>query len=193
MLARAGRAHYLAGEDEMGAALYEDAAEEIDEEAEPERLASVLTALATCQWTLGQAERSRATQSRGLALLARQDSPERARLLAQRVRFLLLQGRFREVDEAAPEALAAAEALDLDSTRAGILSRLGCALFALGREDEGRARMLESIEIAERTGISDDLAMAYMNFADSLHLSGHIELARETAERESPRSPIARR
>ena len=183
VLIRAARAHYMFGEDAVGAALYEDAVEALGDDADPERLASVLTALATCQWTLGQAERSRATQSRGLALLdPDSDSPARARLLAQRLRFLLLQGRFREVDEAAPEALAAAEALDLDSTRAGILSRLGCALYALGREEEGRARMLESIEIAERTGFSDDLAMAYMNFADSLHLSGHIELARETAE-----------
>jgi len=183
LLVRAARAHYMFGEDSVGAALYEDAIEALGPDADPERLAAALTALATCQWTLGQAERSRETQSRGLSLLGTDDrSPARARLLAQQVRFLLLQGRFREVVEAAPEALAAAEALDLDSTRAGILSRLGCALFALGREEEGRARMLESIEIAESTGFTDDLAMAYMNFADSLHLSGHIEQARETAE-----------
>ena len=39
VLTRAGRAHYLAGDEEMGAALYETAVEEIDEEAEPERAA----------------------------------------------------------------------------------------------------------------------------------------------------------
>ena len=77
ILARAGRAHYLAGDEEMGAALYEAAAGEIDEEAEPERAAKVLTMLATCQWSLGLADRSRATQRRGLEL-AREDSPERA-------------------------------------------------------------------------------------------------------------------
>ena len=43
ILARAGRAHYLAGDEEMGAALYEPAIAEIDEEAEPERAAKVLT------------------------------------------------------------------------------------------------------------------------------------------------------
>jgi len=183
LLLRAARAHYLAGEDAVGVGLYEDAVEALGDDADPERLASALTALATCQWTLGQAERSRATQARGLALLPDDaSSPARARLLAQQVRFLLLQGRFREVVEAAPVALAAVEELDLQSTRAGILSRLGCALYALGREEEGRARMLESIEIAESTGYSDDLAMAYMNFADSLHLNGHIDQARETAE-----------
>ena len=39
VLTRAGRAHYLAGDEEMGAALYETAVEEIDERAEPERAA----------------------------------------------------------------------------------------------------------------------------------------------------------
>ena len=42
--------------------------------------------------------------------------------------------------------------------------------------------MLESIEIAERTGFTDDLATAYMNFADALHLAGHVAQAREVAE-----------
>ena len=183
LLTRAARAHYLFGEDAVGAALYEDAVEALEEVGDSERLAAALTALATCLWSLGRAERSREMQGRGLALLGDDDtSPARARLLAQQVRFMLLQGRFHEVVDASAAALAAAAALDLVSTRAGILSRLGCALFALGREEEGRARMLESIEIAESTGFTDDLAVAYMNFADSLHLSGHIEQAREVAE-----------
>ena len=66
----------------------------------------------------------------------------------------------------------------LDSERAGVLNRFGCALFALGREDEGRERMAESIEIAERTGFSDDIATAYLNFADALHLVGRGAEAR---------------
>jgi predicted ATPase/DNA-binding CsgD family transcriptional regulator len=182
LLTRAARVHYLAGEDAVGGALYERALEAVGDDPDPERLASLLTALATCQWSLGQAERSRATQGRGLELLAgRADSPARARLLAQQVRFLLLQGRYREVCEAAPDALEAAQRLGLDSERAGILNRLGCALVALGREDEGRERLAEAIEVAEGTGFSDDLATVYLNFADSLHLAGHSAEARELA------------
>ncbi len=182
LLSRAARIHYLAGEDAIAAALYERAIESIGDGADPERLAGVLAALATCQWSLGRAERSRETQRRGLDLLGgRIDSPARARLLAQQVRFLLLQGRFREVCEAAPEALDAAERLGLESERAGILNRLGCALFALGRESEGRERMAESIEVAEGTGFTDDLATAYLNFADALHTAGHGAEAREVA------------
>ena len=182
LVSRAARVHYLDGEDSVAAALYERAIDATGDGTDPERLASLLTALATCQWSLGQAERSRAAQSRGLELLAdRPDSAARARLLAQQVRFLLLQGRFREVCEAAPAALAAAEQLGLDSERAGILNRLGCALFALGREDEARERLDESIAVAERLGLSDDLATAYLNYADALHLAGQAAEAREVA------------
>lgn len=184
VLARAARLHYLAGEDTLGVALYERAIEALGDDADTERLSSTLAALATGQWFLGQAERSRATQSRALDLLAGDaDSPARARLLAQQVRFLLLQGRFREVCEAAPEALEATERLGLDSERSGILNRLGCALLALGREREGRERLEEAIEVAERTGFSDDLATAYLNYADSLHLAGYSAEAREVASK----------
>ncbi len=182
LLSRGGRLHYLAGEDAVGAALYERAVEVIGDDADPERLASLLRALATCQWFLGQAERSRETQRRGLELLAdRADSPARARLLAQQVRFLLLQGRFREVCEAAPEALEAAERLGLDSELSGVLNRLGCALMALGREVEGSERLEEAIVVAERTGFSDDLATVYLNYADALHLAGYAAEARDIA------------
>ena len=181
ILARAGRAHYLAGDEEMGAALYEAAAGEIDEEAEPERAAKVLTMLATCQWSLGLADRSRATQRRGLEL-ARDDSPERAQLLAQRVRFLLLQGRFRDVRDDAPEALEAGERAGLGRD-AGVVNRLGCALFALGEDEEARARLDESIELALATGTSDDIATAFLNYADALHLAGRSDEAREVGRR----------
>ena len=134
----------------MGAALYETAVEEIDERAEPERAAKVLTALATCQWSLGLAERSRATQRRGLELLPPdEDSPARAALLAQRVRFLLLQGRFRDVRDEAPEALEASERAGLGPRprgrqpprlRAVLARRRGGRAGAARRVDRARAR-----------------------------------------------------
>jgi DNA-binding CsgD family transcriptional regulator/tetratricopeptide (TPR) repeat protein len=183
VLTRAGRAHYLAGDEEMGAALYEAAVDEIDEEADPGRAAKVLTALATCQWSLGLAERSRASQRRGLALLSPdEDSPERAALLAQRVRFLLLQGRFRDVRDEAPEALEAFERAGLGPD-IGVVNRLGCALFSLGDEDGARARLDQSIELALASGTSDDIATAYLNYADALHIAGQSREGRDVAKR----------
>ena len=183
LLADAARVHYLDGEDAVAMALYERATDAVGAEADPERLATLLTALATCQWSLGRAELSRETQRRGLDLLPPEsNSPARAALLAQQVRFLLLQGRFREVCEAAPEAIELTARLGMDSARAGVLNRYGCALFSLGRESEGHERMAEAIEIAERTGNSDDLATAYLNYADALHVVGRDAEAREIAE-----------
>jgi predicted ATPase/DNA-binding CsgD family transcriptional regulator len=182
LLARAARAHYLWGDDEVAVGLYERAIEEIDADAEPERAAMVLYRLATCEWSLGRAERSRATQSRGLDLLAdNPDSPARAQLLAQRVRFLLLQGRFGEVREQAPEALEAIDRSGYEHARAGVVNRLGLALFALGDEDEAHARISESIELAEASKQPDDLATVYLNYADALHLGGRSRDALEAA------------
>jgi ATP/maltotriose-dependent transcriptional regulator MalT len=182
LLGRAGRIHYLAGEDAVGVALFERAVDAVGEDADPERRGSLLEELAKAQWFLGRAERSRETQGRALELLdGCDDSPARARLLAQQVRFLLLQGRYREVCEAAPAALEATERLGLDSYLSGVLNRLGCALMALGREGEARERLDAAIEVAERTGLSDDLATTYLNYAESLHQAGHSAEAREVA------------
>ncbi len=183
LLAEAARVHYLDDQDAVAEALYERAIEALDLEADPERAANMLSRLAACQWTLGRAERSRETQRRGLDLLpAEGNSPARARLLGQRVRFLLLQGRFGAVVETAPEAIEATESLGMDSELAALLNRYGCALFALGREEEGHERMVESIALAERTGQSEDLAIAYTNYADALHVSGQTRRARELVE-----------
>ncbi len=184
LLERAARIHFLAGDDSVAEAIYRQAVEAIEADGDNERLASVLGRLAAAQWALGKAELSRETQRRGLELLeGDEDSPARARLLAQRVRFFLLQGRYESVVEAAPDAIAATARLNLDSERSGVLNRYGCALFSLGREEEARERLLEAIAIAERTGTSDDLATAYLNFADALHVAGLSSESRQVAEK----------
>ena len=187
LLEEAASVHYLAGEDEVAVALFEraiTALEESGEEADPERAAGLLEGLALAQWTLGHSEQSRETQKRALDLLADDEmTPTRARLLAQQVRFLLLQGRFPEACDVAPEALEVTERLGMDSERAGVLNRFGCALFAMGAEEEGAQRMEESIRLAETTGRDGDLATAYTNYADALHFAGHTHRAWEIAER----------
>ena len=189
LLARCARAHYLWGDDEVAVGLYERALEKLDAGADPERVAMSLYRLAACEWSLGRAERSRETQRRGLDLLTDAvTSPARAQLLAQKVRFLLLQGRYREVVEEAPSALEAIDLSGYEHARAGVVNRLGLALFALGDEEEGHARIKESIALAEASGLTDDLAMVYLNYADALLLSGHSRAALDWPSRGSPRS-----
>ncbi len=178
VLTRCARAHYLWGDDDVAISLYERAIAEIDAEADPERAAMALYRLATCEWSLGRAERSRATQRRALDLLADDSaSPARAQLLAQKVRFLLLQGRYREVTDGAAEALEAIGLSGYEHARAGVVNRLALALFALGEDEEADARMRESIELAERVRDPDDVATVYLNYADALLLGGRAREA----------------
>jgi DNA-binding CsgD family transcriptional regulator/tetratricopeptide (TPR) repeat protein len=173
ILMRCARAHYLWGDDEVAIGLYEHAVGEIDADTDCERAAMALYRLATCEWSLGRAERSRATQRRALDLLANDPaSPARAQLLAQKVRFLLLQGRYREVVEEAPQALEAIGLSGYEHARAGVVNRLALALFALGEEEEASTRLQDSIELAESGRDPDDVATVYLNYADALLLAG---------------------
>jgi DNA-binding CsgD family transcriptional regulator/tetratricopeptide (TPR) repeat protein len=182
---RAGWAHYLDGTDNRALKLIDHAVNELDEDAEPARKAAALGERAAVEWSLARAEQSRETLQHALEMVPDDASPERARLLSHKVRFLLLQGRFQGVVDTADEALAAADEVGDLSARSSILNRLGCALFALGQERSGTEVLQEAIEIARRAESNDDLATGFLNYADSLHLAGRsaeaIDVAAEGA------------
>ncbi len=108
---------------------------------------------------------------------ASEPSPERAQILEQKARFLMLQGRFEAACDAAEEALAAAEAAGVEGTKALVLNRLGLGRFFLGEEEKGDAEMRESIELARRSGSNDQLATVFVNYSDTLHIAGRSEEA----------------
>jgi ATP/maltotriose-dependent transcriptional regulator MalT len=180
LLTLAARAHGLDADEAHAIKLFEEALGQIDEEAEPHRVAGTLAELASARWAIGRAEAARDGLDRALALLPESEpSPERALILEQKARFLLLQGRFAESRDAADEALRAAEAAGVEDTKALILNRLGLALFLLGEEERGEPAMRESLELARRSGSNDQIATCIVNFADALHMSGRGEEAAE--------------
>jgi DNA-binding NarL/FixJ family response regulator/tetratricopeptide (TPR) repeat protein len=182
LLALAARAHGLDADEPHAIKLFEGALEEIDEAAEPHRVAGLLAELASARWALGRAEAARADLERALGLLPESEpTPERARILEEKARFLLLQGRYAESRDAAEEALKAAEAAGVEGIEALVLNRLGHCLFLLGEEERGEAVMRESLELARRSGSNDQLAAAFVNFADALHMAGRGEEAAELA------------
>jgi ATP/maltotriose-dependent transcriptional regulator MalT len=174
----AARAHGLDADEGHAISLFEQALGQIDETAEPHRVAGILAELASARWGMGRAESARADIDRALTLLPESEpSPERAMILEQKARFLLLQGRFAESRDAADEALRAAEAAGVEDTKALVLNRLGLCLFLLGEEERGEPVMRESLELARRSGSNDQLAAAFVNFADALHMAGRGEEA----------------
>ena len=180
LLVRAGLAHDDAGDSGRAASMFERALDLLDPQREPKRVAQVLGDLADAQWSLALAERSRESLRAALDLLPTDEpTPERARLLMLQVRFLLMQGRFEDVREAAEEALTLADAAGSEPTRALVLHRLGAALFALGEQEAGERAFRESIDLSTRHGMRHAHAAAYLNWADALHLSGRSVEARE--------------
>jgi ATP/maltotriose-dependent transcriptional regulator MalT len=182
LLTLAARAHGLDADEAHAIKLYEGALSQIEEATEPHRVAGILAELASARWGMGRAEAARADLDRALGLLPESEpSPERARILEQKARFLLLQGRFAESRDAADEALRAAEAAGVEDTKALVLNRLGLCLFLLGEEERGEPVMRESLELARRSGSNDQLAAVFVNFADALHMAGRGEEAAELA------------
>ncbi len=176
------RAHGLDADESHAIKLFEQALGEVEEASEPHRVAGLLADLASARWALGQANPAREDLERALALLPESEpTPERARILEAKARFLLLQGRFAESRDAADEALRAAEAAGVEDTEALVLNRLGLCLFFLGEEERGDQVMRESLDLARRSGSNDQLAAAFVNYADALHLAGRGEEAAELA------------
>ncbi len=154
-------------------ALFAAALEEVDPEADPLRAARLHEALGRTKWHLGRGKEGLATAEAGLALLDPSvPTRERARLLAWLAKARMLQGRFRETEIQAEEAIAAADAAGDRVSRGRALNALGVARILLGDIEEGRSALQESRAVAEEEDRPSDVASAYVNLGDSLHLRG---------------------
>ena len=173
VLVRAAIAQRSSGDDHRRAELLRKALGELDEQRDVHQVAAIMSELAGAQWSLARGEDSRATLRHALSLLPPGDtSVERAELLGRRMSLLMLQGRYGEVKEAAPEALAAARSTGAHDLVPQILNRLGVSLFALGEAEAGREAFDEAIVIARETGQRVDEAFVAANLADALHRAG---------------------
>ena len=184
LLWRAAPAHGFDADESHAISLFQHALEELDESADPVRIARILTDSASARWGVGQADAARADLDRALALLPASDpSPERARVLEGKARFLMLQGRYEEARDAGEEALSAADAVSVEGIKSGVLSRLGLARYFYGEFEQGSEEMRESLELARRAGSNDEIATVFLNYADALHLGGRTEEGLEVAKR----------
>jgi DNA-binding CsgD family transcriptional regulator/tetratricopeptide (TPR) repeat protein len=176
LLERAARARYYEGALPRAAALFEKALELVDSEAEPRRAALLYGWLERTLMHWGHADEGEAALDRALSLLPPGEiSPERAWLLTNRTKALMLRSRFEEAvaagREAEPLVLEAGDA----GTRAGLLNALGVALMATGAEDEGVAMLREAIDVARSGSRKYQLGSSYTNLSEALHLAGRSE------------------
>jgi DNA-binding CsgD family transcriptional regulator/tetratricopeptide (TPR) repeat protein len=183
LLSLAASAHGIAGDRSRAEVLWRSALAELDPDAEPRRYSEVLGRLARVQWSLNRGMEGVETAKRALSLLpSGEPSRERASLLAWLARTQHLRGRYREALRDGEEALAEAIAAGDRQSESEVLNTLGSSQITLGQVDEGKARLLQAVEIARETDDVDGVVTAYTNLSDMLNLAGRTAEAVETAK-----------
>jgi len=173
VLARAAQAADHNGDNVRAEGLLEASLRDPLVENEPRRAADLLERLARVQRRLGKTGESLATLERGLALLpAHEACAERARLLSSKAKVRMLAGRYRQGEQVAREALEAARAAGDREAESQSLNALGVCLAELGALEDGIAALKEATAIAKEDDRPGDLASAYTNLSDVLHLHG---------------------
>jgi ATP/maltotriose-dependent transcriptional regulator MalT len=198
LLARAGDASGALGHPGRQLALFESALEELGPDADPHRAAKVLTQIARAQRSLNRPKSSIATLERALELVEAADGPTgdaRARLLAGLARGRMLDGRFGDGVETARKALEATIEAGMRWQEGHARNTLGFCLAMTGEVEAGAEQLREAIRIAREREDLPDLADAYVNYSDMLHVLGRSDEARAVAaegrEAVEGRRPIA--
>jgi DNA-binding CsgD family transcriptional regulator len=183
LLVQAADEHLLADDRGRAEGLLEAALAALDPERDRRRFAAALARLSRVQWTLSRSDAALQTAGRGLELLPEgEPSEERAALTSWWAKMRMLQGRYRDALRIAQEAAAVAEQAADDASRARARDAMGVSLMALGQLEEGGRVLREAIAAARELDRPQDLASAYTNLADSLHLWGRSREALQVAE-----------
>ena len=136
------------------------------------------------RWETGDREGALAAHTRALEILPRNETLERARVLATIGQIKMLEGSFLEAERLASEALALAGA----SGPAGEawLGHATCTLGVidgwLGRPESAIARLERALAIAVRLGRLEDAFRARANLASILYIEGRREDAVRVSE-----------
>ncbi len=172
----AAEAAYLCGDGHRAVDLIRSALAEIDPEADPVRAAVCLTSLGRNAWTIGDSRSSLVALEQALVALPG-DSPsvERARILAEKGRALMLLSRNTEAQSCCEFAIETAQAVGARAEEGHALNTLGVVRGSLGHLDEGIALLRKALEIAEELVDPDSLNRGYANLCFLFSLSGRQE------------------
>jgi ATP/maltotriose-dependent transcriptional regulator MalT len=201
LLTRAGSAAWALGHTGRQLALFEAALAELGPDPEPIAAGRIMESIARAQWGANRPRSSVATLVRALELVEGSERTDheaveaRAQVLAALARRHMLDGKFSDGVKVARKALDATIAAGLRSAEGHARNTLGCCLAMIGDIEDGATELRESIRIARERDNLVDLADAYTNFGDMLHIVGRSEEARALIEEGRPefehRRPIA--
>jgi hypothetical protein len=175
LLLRCGRAFMLGGgpADEY----LEQALEALLAEGDDENAAEAERSLAEHLWLKGESKSSSKHLENALALVEPlPPSPAKAQAIATAARFHMLAAENEEAIRRGAEALAMAEELGLDETRASALNSMGSAR-AFQRSGAGVDELGEAIRIATEASAPFEMVRAKGNLAAQLSHGGNIEPA----------------
>jgi ATP/maltotriose-dependent transcriptional regulator MalT len=199
LLTRAGDAAWALGHTARQLALFEAALAELGADPDPAAAATIMESIARAQWGMSRPKQSVKTLERALELVEDADGEDvaeaRARVLAALARRYMLDGKYTDGVRIARKALEATVAAGMRSAEGHARNTLGCCLAVTGDVDAGVEELEHAIRIARERDDLVDLADAYTNFADTLHIIGRSEEARALAlkgrEQFEGRRPIA--
>ena len=147
---------------------------------DPESAAAAVLRIADNDWSRGQGEEVRAQLDQARALVAgRPPSRTQAQVLEQASRYAMLGDRNEEAIATGLEALRLAEELGLDDIRARVLNNIGSARIAAGDPEGGLDDLDQSVELATRLNIADEITRAWNNRATMKILIGRLSEAYE--------------
>jgi class 3 adenylate cyclase/tetratricopeptide (TPR) repeat protein len=142
---------------------------------DPESAAEAVLRIADNHWSRGQGEEVRVHLEQARSLVAgRPPSRMQAFVLEQAARYAMLGDRNEEAIATGREALRMAEELGLDDIRARVLNNIGAARVAGGDPDGGLEDLTQSIELATRLNIADEIVRGWNNLATMKLLVGRL-------------------
>jgi DNA-binding CsgD family transcriptional regulator/tetratricopeptide (TPR) repeat protein len=180
LLRRAAEAAYLVFDTDQAIALADLALAEIDP-ADRQLAATVLERKARYLWAAANTGPAMATLERAVAMIPREPSPQRARVLAAHGQMLLLAGRVTEAAQRCEEGIAVAQMVGARAEEGHALNSLGAARAMLGHPQEGAADLERAVHIASQLGDPDDLIRGYVNLAFARYQSGRYAKAAAAA------------
>jgi DNA-binding CsgD family transcriptional regulator/RecA/RadA recombinase len=134
----------------------------------PDRVGENLWWLSRMHWYRGEAEAAQRYVAEAIALLEREaPSSTKAKALALRAQFFMLQDRMEDAVEWGRQALAMAEAVGDDEVRVHALNTVGSALLFRGKW-EGEALLRDSLALALRLDLHEQAARVYTNLSECL-------------------------